>query len=462
MKHQYFSFKRMMLAVVLVATLASQTFAAGILGIKGEESASIGILIKDLKTGKTIVSSNEEMALVPASITKALTSASALQLLDNNFTFKTKVTLYGKINKKGVVSGILAVDACGDPTLDSEFFKDNRGFCDSIASWMKSKGITGFKGQIMVKNDYADQGQVDSWTIDDTPWAYGAGFYGFNYKDNTSLLYPATGVAKPPIPGLVIKRRFRKRGSYNLVRGVGSPVLTIYASSKLFKNVKWSVVTTIPDPSASFCMEMQATLNKAGIKYVSDSSVDASKLPVMDSLVWNSPKLTEILRSLMTRSDNLFAEGILRSFCPDGSRQDCIDTELQLWNKNNISTSYITICDGSGLSRATRFSPKFIAAILDYMIKSPRGGTYKSLFPLSGRDGTMRNFAVDTPLEGRLAFKTGSMSGVQTYAGYILDEKGNPTHVAVFMANSFKCSRAELRKAIQNLILRRVLGISEK
>ncbi|MDE5749882.1 MAG: D-alanyl-D-alanine carboxypeptidase, partial [Duncaniella sp.] len=59
----------------------------------------------------------------------------------------------------------------------------------------------------------------------------------------------------------------------------------------------------------------------------------------------------------------------------------------------------------------------------------------------------------ETPLEGRVAMKTGSMKGVQSYAGYLLDAEGRPTHILVFMANDFRCSRPGLKNAIQDLLL---------
>lgn len=58
-----------------------------------------------------------------------------------------------------------------------------------------------------------------------------------------------------------------------------------------------------------------------------------------------------------------------------------------------------------------------------------------------------------TPLKGRLALKTGSVSAVQCYAGYLLDEENKPTHVVVVMVNAFYCPRARLREAISDYLL---------
>ncbi len=49
--------------------------------------------------------------------------------------------------------------------------------------------------------------------------------------------------------------------------------------------------------------------------------------------------------------------------------------------------------------------------------------------------------------------KTGSMKGVQSYSGYLLDDEGRPTHVIVFIANGFTCPRQTLKNAFQRLLL---------
>ncbi len=155
----------------------------------------------------------------------------------------------------------------------------------------------------------------------------------------------------------------------------------------------------------------------------------------------------------MFRSDNLMAEGILRAITPGGTREDAIKEEMAVWSLSGISPHGVVIKDGSGLSRDNRLTARFLAGIYQYMITDPFGGDYSSLFPRAGYDGTMRNFLLGTSLEGRVAMKTGSMRGVQSYAGYLFDENGHPTHVIIFMVNNFRCSRAALKNDIERLLL---------
>ena len=48
--------------------------------------------------------------------------------------------------------------------------------------------------------------------------------------------------------------------------------------------------------------------------------------------------------------------------------------------------------------------------------------------------------------------KTGSMNGIQCYAGYVLDDDFAPTHSVVFIMNSLK-DRTAARRSAEQLLL---------
>ena len=160
--------------------------AQAVLDIPGEETADIGLYIKDLKADTIVFSSHANENHVPASITKSLTSASAMTLLGEKFRFRTDVELRGKKSRgDSTFYGAIVIKASGDPTLDSRHFDNNGGFCDSIVAALTRLSIDSIVGTIQVEAKMPEQGQVETWEIEDTPWPYGAGIYGLNYKDNT-------------------------------------------------------------------------------------------------------------------------------------------------------------------------------------------------------------------------------------------------------------------------------------
>ncbi len=90
--------------------------------------------------------------------------------------------------------------------------------------------------------------------------------------------------------------------------------------------------------------------------------------------------------------------------------------------------------------------------ISDILHSMARSRSYAELFPIAGRDGTVRNFLKRTPLEGRMALKSGSMTGVLCYAGYMLDKDGRPTHSVVIMVNNFTCTSTKVRSAVSTYL----------
>ena len=63
----------------------SGTVAQDLLGIEGEEATMIGMYIQDLGSGEVLYDYNSEIAMTPASVMKAVTTATALSLLSEDF-----------------------------------------------------------------------------------------------------------------------------------------------------------------------------------------------------------------------------------------------------------------------------------------------------------------------------------------------------------------------------------------
>lgn len=436
------------IALALAVSATTNATAQDILGIDGEESTSVGIYIKDLTTGKVLVDHHSQLALTPASVMKAVTTASALSILGGDGQFCTPVMLRGRADG-ATWHGDIVVHAVGDPTIESENFKSRLGFCDSIAAGIRRAGIRRVTGRIVVEQSLTDAGPIAQWEIEDVPWPYGTGLHGMNWRDNTVLLYPATGTTKPEAPNFKIDLR-RSTAGNDLIRGIGSNLLTIYARNTTDR--RWALNVSIPDPAAVFGLELEKKLKEKGIELQGKANAAGTNAHDKNIYIHRSPRFAEIMRSLMVRSDNLFAEGMLRAISPSSSRSDVIKREKELWATRGINPKYTIINDGSGLTRANRLSARFIAEVLEWMAKSPQAETYASFFPRAGKEGTMRGFLAKSPLAGSIALKTGSVSSVQAYAGYRLGDDGRPTHVVVILVNGFFCPRREVRIATEQLL----------
>ncbi len=415
--------------------------------VPGSASTRIGLYVADLATGDVIYDVNSQSPFVPASIMKALTSASALTTRSASDRFATEVVLTGDVKKRRA-AGNLVVRCVGDPTIESSHFDNVSGFADSIVAAVRSLGIDEIGGTVVIDEELVpDDGVPSGWVDEDIVWPYGTAHHGANFYDNKFILSVPGNRMKPYVPDLVVSHTPGK-GALTVDRDRNSEVVRTKGTPRRQGE---SMTISIPYPAKAMRHEIISRLRDAGVK-VGDAKADASDY---ETLVYTqfSPELIEVLRSLMFRSDNMMAEAMLRNLSPGSTRAQAARSEIDMWELRDIDTDNIVVEDGSGLSRNDRLTPRFLAEVFTWMASHFKAAEYASLFPRAGMEGTMKNFLRDTPLQGRVAFKTGSMKGVQSYAGYLLGNDGLPTHVVVVMVNGFTCGRATLKTAIEDMLL---------
>lgn len=400
----------MSLAKVLIKAVLSVmliAFSAAVHAITPEEAfaasgavdaSKCSVLVIDLSTGKVTNALNERVPLVPASINKAATIAALLKKSGIDYHYETYVYAGGEISN-GVLEGDLLTIGSGDPSLGAEVEPKGSNIIREITDALLDAGIDSIAGDVTVdKSIFPGPSTPPSWSSGDLSRAYGTGCHGFNYHRNAS----------------------------------GS--------------------SSVANPSGVFASELRNAITAAGIKIGNSRHTGSEKNNLLFKHV--SPPIDEIMRSCMMRSDNLYAEAFLRTTAllngKEGSTTAGAAIETEYWRKKHLPMSGVNIVDGSGLSRSNRMTAEFMAAVLKFMADDV---DFASFFPLAGQEGTLRTFMKDTPLDSYLALKTGSMNGIQCYAGYKLDDDYAPTHVVVVMINGFKSSRDAVKKAVSNMLL---------
>lgn len=391
---------RLLAYIMLLALISPRAVADGPISFPRDRASSVAVIVRDLSTGRDVVSSNPHKAMLPASTMKCVTSAAAIEAGLDTARFETRVYIRGTI-RDGVVAGDLVIVGSGDPTIESAQFRGATSFISEILSALKESGITRFEGGIVVDTSaFPDNGPCDRWELSDTRYEYGAGLYALNYRDNR----------------------------------VGDKAMD--------------------SPSEAFGEALENRLASAGITFDWDD-IDSTDSESRQLLVHYSPRGREILDNLMERSDNLFAEGMLRLLAPGQPRSVAIAREKRLLADRGITLDITDIYDGSGLSRNNRVTAAFMADLLQQMAhREGKAGSYVSLFPIVGKEGTVKTLLKGTRLEGKLALKSGSMNGVHCYAGYKLDAGGHPTHAVVILINDFFCKRSDVRNAISGFLQR--------
>ncbi len=436
--------------LTLLAALTALAAAAQVkLGFPAEETAAVGIYVKNLRTGRVTASNDAHRLHVPASIMKSLTAATAMCALDSNFRFETPVVLVGA-REGDTLRGNIEVRSCGDPSIGSSLFPREPQLVAEIVDAVKAAGISRITGGVVVTGNMPDSGEPLNWEIEDVAWPYGAGLFSFNYKDNSMRLWPASGRTSPVDPGLRCGAYSAASGT-TLVRGAGSDSITVYSPN--VSKPDWCLEVSMPKPERVFIYELTTALRDAGVEIGSKpvSAADQSAL----LLTHRSPKLTRILRGMMFESHNMFAEAMLQALAPGQDRDQAVKALKRVWADRKVSTAHNKITGGSGLARGDLLRPVFLGQVLESMAADRKlSASFINLFPRAGKEGTVRSLLSKSKLNGSFALKSGSMGGVQCFAGYKLSPAGVPTHVVVVMVNHFTCPRSQVYRSIETFLER--------
>ncbi len=401
-----------------------------------------GAYIKSLKTGKVWYSRNANKMFMPASNEKIPSAASALTVLGPQFKFETDLCYDGSI-AGDTLKGNLIVFGNGDPTLYSHFQKDPRDLFRSWAVMLKGRGIKNISGNVIGDdNAFEDEALGYGWSFDGLDSWYSAEVGALQFNEDyidLRIVPPSTVNGEveiiPNIPTKyfnIIKnievtdtgrtRIFISRpyGTNDIhVNGV------VRAGSRAFERSP-----SIHNPTLFYVTVLKETLEEEGIN-VNGKAEDcddiegwqhtAADFNILDKHL--SPPMKDIIKEMMKRSQNLYAETMPRILgwykTGEGSFREGKRVVADVLKKFGIEPRTYAYMDGSGLSRYDYISPEQEVKILQAMTKSPYWDVWYDALPIAGIDGTLRNRMKGTAAEKNVHAKTGTISNVRGLSGYI-------------------------------------------
>ncbi len=430
------------------------------------KNASVGMCITDLSSGEDIYRLNADKVLVPASTMKLITTSTAFEILGDDYRFKTLIASRGKTDKNGELNGDLVVVGGADPALGSEYFKEH--YADFLQIWVqkvKSSGIQKVKGDLILDASIFDSERIpDTWIWGDIGNYYGAGPDAFTVYDNMFRItfdspkkegkLTKVIATYPEIKGMDIQNEVLSAdnnvdnayvfgGPFDkkrIIRG------TIPRDRKAF-----TIKASIPRPDEILAQDFLNALANEGIFVMGETRFEAVKKKELETIfVQESPTLTEIGEVLNHESVNLFAEHFLKQLAVEknglGDRYQAIDIVKEFWESKGISCEHLYMEDGSGLSHFDAVSPEFFTQLLKYMAGNE---AFVSSLPTAGT-GTLKRFDQEVFPETTLQVKSGSMTRVRCYSGYLHADSGR-TLVISMMFNHFDGTHSALIKEIQHL-----------
>jgi D-alanyl-D-alanine carboxypeptidase len=156
--------------------------------------------------------------------------------------------------------------------------------------------------------------------------------------------------------------------------------------------------------------------------------------------------LSEWLRAMNKPSDNRKAELLLQSVLTYFAPGHQADFLLERWKEKGLAVAGCYLADGSGYSRQSRLTARFVTDLLLWALEEPeRGEVLYASLPVAGEDGTLAGRIKQLPPGVRVIAKTGTLPGVSCLSGYV-EVAGEPQVVFSILMNELGCSRSRARR----------------
>lgn len=454
-------------------------------------SGVCGILAVSMN-GDTLAEYGSMRKLIPASNTKLITTGLALNSLGPGFRFTTRLGYTGHVSN-GTLHGDLYIVGGGDPTIASgDMMAPSR---DTLfATWKRAltrAGIHRISGLVIGDGRFFD-GPIENenWAYNDLGTDFGAGGNGLCFARNiltvnvepTALKSKVNVVSmSPSLPWL----RFRVN-AFTSPAGSGdnlylfntdlAPVAELRGSLAIDKGRRKEQCSN-KFGAMTCAWSFSEFLRGAGISNGGAADVDsygnvreaekfsrevssrpaASPASIRTIASFRSPSLLEIAKVTNDRSDNFYAETLIRMISKtrtgSASYDSCGVVILRELDSLGVDGGCgMRMVDGSGLARHNYISPDFFCRFLKAMSQSRSSAQYLSTLSVAG--GSRMKNCPDS-LRRRVRMKSGSMNGVLCYSGYILPAGGKgDTIVFSIMTNNIVEDPAAVCNFIDALLVK--------
>ncbi len=410
----------------------------------------LSIILEDSESGERLISINPSTTRSPGSVTKIFTAFAALDLLGEAYQWRTDAFIEKENNNKEIVDHLL-IRGGGDPSFS---LKD----LEKLILNIRAKGIREIRDDIYFDQTFFRQRKKSTAKFDKSPLRpyntmHSSLIVNSNKIDLSFNLNEQTG--KPDITPLFLPigieiennlsvgsgkckdfrskvtfdEKFRKQTLTILINGV-------YPAQ--CKNLDHDLAITRTE-HYFFGVFKKLWLNSGGTINGYYKKKNKSNKHVLVAHVF-SEELSTALEMMLKESDNLTARNIFLSLPEFSKRKELRNSRKLLYGsmkENNIYWHFRNIIDnGSGLSRVTRIKAESVMSLIQEIDQGTKFSSIKSMLPISGVDGTLKNIYQSKLLRGQLRLKTGTLNGVRCLAGFITTKSGNEYRF-VFMHNNY-------------------------
>lgn len=414
----------------------------------------------DLESGAVVWQHNADQRLTPASLTKLFSTAAALLTYGPDEQFTTDFLLLPDSNS-------LVVRGSFDPTTNSRFFATSNMVvaADSVAAALKAQGITSL----------SSLAQEGSWRTLTSFWPkhlwedmgnyFGAVPTALMTNDATVAAYFST----PNQPNMPCTLDSLVPQLYDGGTLPNVSLLTTYAGSAdksnffLAGNLWFAagqlpmgkkavrVRAAMPNSEVFYLNFLASLLRDRGIAVDSvasqpivlcgspSSPLSSSSVSVLPLYTMHSAPLSDVIRQCNVFSINLVADALAIRLCTQSADRRIDLTEVGPWLanfwKSKIGIEPI-LYDGSGLAPCNAASPKDFVRLLSFMDQSEHRWKFRESLPVVGKEGTLQALAAKSVVAGKARAKSGTLSGVKCYAGYLTSASNRKLAFCIMVNNA--------------------------
>lgn len=445
---------------------------------RGEDRWSV--LVVSLDGGDTLFAHRADEALVPASNMKVFTSAAALHYLGPEYRYTTYLTATGPI-RDGVLEGDLVVYGTGDPTFSRRSGAGGGDVWEALADSLFAAGVRRVAGDLVGDGSFFEGPAVgNGWQSSYISHAYAAPAGALSYNENVVTIRVRPGAAAGASPEVLLL----PAGSADLQvemttvaagrswieverESYTSPIVVVGQIQRGHAGL-WRA-TPVVDPARFAISAFAQTLAGRGIEVGGAvRAIDDAKLspvggrrvfaPGLDGApavqvlaVQRSAPMQEILEVVNQRSNNVYAESVLRVVgrvaTGRGSVAGGAEAIARMMEEGGASTASLVVDDGSGLSRSNRVSARSLVDVLAIMAESPHYDAFAATLPEAATSRGLRRMQ-QTAAAGNLRAKTGTIEGVSALSGYVSASNGERLAFAIIsndVRSTFGAKRIEDR-----------------
>ena len=425
----------------------------------GIPESAIGVYVHEIGAAEPVLSIGSYRTLNPASSMKLVTTYAGLEMLGPAYTWNTDALTDSSLTQD-VLAGNLYLKGSGDPKLTLENFW-------LLLRGLRARGVREIRGDLVLDRRLFAEELQDPGAFDDQPtrpYNTGPSALLVNFKAVTLTFIPDAVTrtvriaTEPPLPQVQVinnlklvdgpcgdwvgKLRLDSQGNADSARLTfnGSYALDCGEGLRSF-----SVMGHRQYIGALF-IQLWKDLGGTFSGQVRDGATpdQARRLTTARSL-----SLSEIVRDVNKYSNNDMARQLFLSLGMNTGAPATTTTaanSVKQWLAlKGLAVPELVLENGSGLSRIERISARNLGAVLLNAWASPVMPELMASLPVAAVDGTLRRRLKSAEVAGQAHVKTGSLSGVRSIAGYVLDAQGNRV-VVVFMvnhANAFNAQAAQ-------------------